>query len=81
MQVQVRSWGNGQGIRFPKAFLKAAGIGMGDTLNAEICDGVIVLKPGFRHRSLRERAEDFGGQLNLSTEEIDWGEPAEGEAW
>ena len=81
MQVQIKSWGNGQGIRFPKSFLKAAGIGMGDTLNAEICDGIIILRPGFRHRSLRERAEAFGGQLNLSTEEIDWGAPVEGEVW
>ncbi len=34
---------------------------------------------GFQHRSLQERAEAYGGKLTLSTEEIDWGEPVEGE--
>ena len=81
MQVQIKSWGNGQGIRFPEALLKQAGVRMGDTLNAEVRDGAIVLKPSFRHRSLQERAEAYGGKLNLSTEELDWGEPVEGEVW
>ena len=53
---------------------------MEDTLNAEIVDGKIVLTPTFRHRSLRERAAEFDGQLNLA-EEIEWDEPVGSEVW
>lgn len=68
VQTQVKKWGNGSGIRFTKEFLREAGISMEDTLNAEIVNGQIVLTPVFRHRSLRERAAEFNGELNLSDE-------------
>lgn len=80
MQLRLKQWGNSQGIRFTKEFLRSAGISPNDTLNAEIVDGKIVLTPGFRHRGLRERAADFGGQLNLS-DEMTREEPVGGEVW
>ena len=80
MQTQVKKWGNGSGIRFSKEFLREAGIAMDDTLNAEIVNGQIILTPAFRHRSLRERAAAFGGELNLS-DEIEWDEPVGSEVW
>lgn len=80
MQVQLKPWGNSQGIRFSKEFLKNAGFHPDDVLIAEISDGKIVLSRSFRHRSLKERAAKYGGKLNLS-EEIDWGEPMGDEVW
>ena len=80
MQVQLKPWGNSQGIRFSKEFLKNAGFQPNDMLTAEISDGKIILSRGFRHRSLKERAAEYGGKLNLS-EEIDWGEPMGDEVW
>ena len=80
LQIQVRKWGNGTGIRFTKEFLREAGVSVDDTLNAEIIDGRIVLTPVFRHRSLKERAAEFGGNLNLS-EEVEWDEPVGSEVW
>ena len=80
MQTQVKKWGNGSGIRFTKEFLREAGVSVDDTLNAEIINGQIVLTPAFRHRSLRERAAAFGGELNLS-DEIEWDEPVGSEVW
>ena len=80
MQIQVKKWGNGSGIRFTKEFLREAGITIDDTLNAEIMNGQIILTPTFRHRSLRERAASFNGELNLS-EEIEWDEPVGSEVW
>ena len=61
MQVQLKPWGNSQGIRFSKEFLKNAGFQPNDMLTAEISDGKIVLSRGFRHRSLKERAAEYGG--------------------
>ena len=80
MQIQVKKWGNGSGIRFTKEFLREAGISMEDMLNAEIVNGQIILTPAFRHRSLQERAAEFNGELNLS-DEIEWDEPVGSEVW
>ena len=80
VQTQVKKWGNGSGIRFTKEFLREAGITMDDVLNAEIVNGQIILTPVFRHRSLRERAAEFNGELNLS-DEIEWDEPVGSEVW
>lgn len=80
VQTQVKKWGNGSGIRFTKEFLREAGISMEDTLNAEIVNGQIILTPVFRHRSLRERAAEFNGELNLS-DEIEWDESVGSEVW
>ena len=80
MQMTLKKWGNGTGLLFSKEFLRRAGVAVYDTLEAEIVDGKIVLTPGFRHRSLRERAAEYGGNLNLSSE-MDWGEPSGREVW
>ena len=80
MQVQLKHWGNSQGIRFSKEFLKSAGINPNETLTAEVVDGQIILSRSFTHRSLAERAAQYGGQLNLS-DEIIWDEPAGSEVW
>ena len=80
MQVQLKPWGNSQGIRFSKAFLSEAGFSCNETLTAEIVNGQIVLSHAFRHRSLKERAAEYGGQLNLS-DELDWDKPVGSEVW
>lgn len=80
MQIQVHKRGDGTGIRFAKIFLREAGIATDNTLNNEIKDGQIVITPVFRHRSLRERAAKFNGNLNLS-DEVEWDEPVGSEVW
>ena len=80
MQITLKRWGNSTGIRFTKEFLARAGVKEGDRLNAEIVNGQIIMTPEFRHRSLKERAEEYGGRLNLS-EEIIREEPAGNEVW
>ena len=80
MQLRLKQWGNSQGIRFTKEFLRSAGLSENATLDAEIVDGKIVLTPSLTHRSLRERAAEYGGQLNLS-EEIERAEPVGTEVW
>ena len=80
MQVKMQKWGNGTGVRFTREFLRSAGVSPGDALNAEVVNGQIILTPQFRHRSLKERAAAYGGQLNLSSE-MDREEPAGSEVW
>ena len=80
MKVQVKEWGNSQGIRFPKAVLQEAGIAVHDMLNVEVENGKIVLYPEFRHKTLEERIRESGCELS-GIGELDWGEPQGNEVW
>ena len=80
MQVQIKPWGNSQGIRFSREFLASAGIQTNDTLSAEVVDGKIVLSKQFVHRTLKQRAAAFGGELHLS-DELPAIEPVGNEVW
>lgn len=80
MQAQVKTWGNSQGIRISKEILKAANIKLDDILDVKISDGMITLVKSFRHKTLEERAERYGGKLNLNGE-YDWGERVGREGW
>ncbi len=80
MQTQVKEWGNSQGIRIPKELLQDAGIALNEILNISASNGVITLTKTFRHKTLEERAAEYGGKLNLDGE-YDWGEPVGKEVW
>lgn len=80
MQVQIKPWGNSQGIRIPKEVLQEAGIMLNETLNIIVSEGVIRLEKIQRHRTLEERAAEFDGELNLDGEG-DWREPVGREVW
>ena len=80
MQVKLKPWGNSQGIRFTREFLRQAGISPDDVLNVECSDGKIILSREFRHRTLRERAAEYGGELHLS-EELPREAPVGNEVW
>ena len=68
MQVQVKDWGNSQGIRLSKDILNSAGISVNEVLDVNVSNGVITLTKSFRHKTLEERAEEFGGKLMLDSE-------------
>ena len=80
MQAQVKQWGNSQGIRLPKEVLKSAGISVNEVLDVTVSNGVITLEKTMRHKTLEERALEYGGRLMLDGE-YDWGEPVGREVW
>ena len=80
MQTQIKAWGNSQGIRIPKEILQEAAISLDDILDIKVSNGVIMLVKPFRHKSLEERAAEFGGKLNLDGE-FDWGGQKGREVW
>lgn len=81
MQTQVKPWGNSQGIRLSKELLALAGIKDNDLLEIELIEGGIVLKKTKKgHRTLEERAKEFGGRLG-TYEEFDWGDLEGRERW
>ena len=80
MQTQVKTWGNSQGIRIPKEILQEEDIVIDEMLDIKVTNGVIMLLKPFRHKTLEERAAQYGGRLNLDGE-FDWGEPVGREIW
>lgn len=80
MEAQLIKWGNSQGIRIPKNIMKNCGFQLNDTLEMTVSDRKIIIQKAFRHRTLEERAADFGGKLG-PYEEYDWGEPVGREIW
>ncbi len=80
MQAQVKRWGNSQGIRITRENLQAAGISMDEWLDITTSDGMIILSKTFRHKTLKERAAEYGGQLNLDGEG-EWRDPVGREVW
>ena len=80
MMVQIKSWGNGQGVRFSKELLDAAGVHVDEFLEVEIKDGTIVLSKTFKHKTLEERVLEYRGKLG-PYEEFEWGETEGREQW
>ncbi len=80
MEVQVREWGNSQGIRFPKAILQEAGVALNDKLTVEVENGKIILFKAFRHKTLQERIKESGVELS-GISELDWGQSQGNEVW
>ena len=80
MQVQVKEWGNSQGIRLAKEILQDVGIELNETLDVFVSNGTITLSKAFRHKTLEERAANYDGKLDLDGE-YDWGEPVGREVW
>ena len=80
MEVQLIKWGNSQGIRIPRSVMKDCGFRVNDKLELVISDKKIIIRKAFQHRTLEERAANFGGKLG-PYEEYDWGEPVGREIW
>ncbi len=45
MNLEIKSWGNSAGIRLNKNLLSQLDIAVGDSLNAEVNDGSLILTP------------------------------------
>ena len=81
MEVQLKPWGNSQGVRLPKTVLNEAGIQPDDSLVVKAENGRIILYRSIKHKTLEERAAEYGGNLNLDSE-LDWrGDPVGNEVW
>ena len=80
METQLVKWGNSHGIRIPQNILKESEIEPNEMLTLYCRKGQIIVQKKFRHRTLEERAQEYGGSLG-PYEEFDWGEPLGREFW
>ena len=80
MKVQVKAWGNSQGIRISKDILREADVEIDDELEVKVVNGMITLVKPFRQKTVEERAAEYNGNLNFVCE-YNWGEPVGREVW
>ena len=87
MQTTIVKWGNSQGIRLPKAFLKNIQITENDPVDITLENEKIVIKKinAKEHKTTKQRLIEFYGekfeQNALPQNEIDWGKPVGNEIW
>lgn len=65
MRTKVKMWGNSQAIIIPREVLQEADVAVDDILDVKVSNGMIMLVKPFRHRTLEERAAEYGGRLDL----------------
>ncbi len=71
MQIQVKKWGNSQGIIIPKEILKEAGIKLNEALEIKALKGSITISVPFRHKTLEERMDEYCVRNGI-TDGFDW---------
>jgi antitoxin MazE len=87
MQATIVKWGNSQGIRIPKAFLKNIHVSENDPVDITLSDGKIIIgKIKYKkHKTTEERLIEFYGknfdQERTVQKEIDWGQSIGKETW
>jgi len=82
MVTKVQKWGNSQGVRLSKQLLSEAGIEVGDAVDIDVQDGLLVVSPVRRVRGghdLRALVRKIGE--GYQPDELDWGPPAGREVW
>lgn len=78
MRTRIAVWGNSLGLRIPKPFARELGLGPGDTVELNLADGRLVVRPATT-LSLDELLADVTDANRHS--EIDAGDPRGDETW
>ncbi|MDK9711187.1 AbrB/MazE/SpoVT family DNA-binding domain-containing protein [Acidaminobacter sp.] len=81
MIATINKWGNGQGIRLPKAILELLGIDVNDPVEIEIEDNKIIISKisTSKELTLDDLFKDYTDDYKPSL--IDWGKPKGDEIW
>jgi antitoxin MazE len=87
MQTNIVKWGNSQGIRIPKAFLRNIQVAENETVDVILEKEKIIIKKinAKKHKTTRERLVEFYdaqfSKKHIRQGEIDWGKPVGKEIW
>ena len=82
MLAKIQKWGNSQGLRLAKNLLADAQLDIGDEVDINVKDGVILVTPAKRIRG-RHNLKDLVSRIpkNYQSAEINWVEPVGKEVW
>lgn len=82
MLAKIQKWGNSQGLRLAKNLLADAQLDIGDEVEINVKDGIMLVTPAKRIRG-RHNLKSLVSRIpeNYKADETDWGEPVGKEAW
>ncbi len=82
IETKIQSWGNSQGVRFPKHLLEEVGLAVGDRVVIESDESGIVVRP-LRRRHRRHQISELVAAMpeDYQPHEEDWGPPEGSEVW
>lgn len=82
MLAKIQKWGNSQGLRLTKSLLADAQLGVGDEVDINVKDGIMVVTPAKKIRG-KHSLKDLVTRIpkNYKASEIDWGDPDGKETW
>jgi antitoxin MazE len=82
MVTKIQKWGNSQGLRISKQLLENAHLAVGDEVDVDVREGVLVVAPARQVRgkhSLEDLVRRIPKDYKSTGEE--WGAPAGKEVW
>lgn len=82
MLSKIQKWGNSQGLRLTKNLLADAQLDIGDEVDINVKDGILLISPAKRIRG-RHNLKELVMRIpeNYQAGEVDWGEPVGKEVW
>jgi antitoxin MazE len=82
MVTKIRKWGNSQGLRLVRQVLEDAHISVGDEVDVDVRDGLILIVPARRVRG-RQSLKELVSCIpeDCRAEETNWGAPVGREVW
>lgn len=82
MATKIQKWGNSQGLRITRKLMERAHLALGDEVEVEVRDGLIVVVPLRRMRG-RYRLADLIRRIPRGYRPTgeEWGGPQGKEAW
>ncbi|BCU57345.1 AbrB/MazE/SpoVT family DNA-binding domain-containing protein [Enterobacter kobei] len=83
MSIAIKKWGNSNGVVLPALLLKQLGVGVGQSLDAEVRDGALILTPVRQRYTLEELVAQCDASAPATSEEEVWGKdaPVGNEIW
>lgn len=79
--VCITKWGNSQGIRIARKYLKEVGLDIGDAVNIKVENGKIVIEPVMKNtRTPKLKIEEVFNTEVQDNQEFEWGQKGK-EVW
>ncbi len=82
MVTKIQKWGNSQGLRISRQLMESAGLAVGDEVDVNVRDGVIVVTPVQQVRG-KHSLEGLVRRIPVGYEPTgeEWGGPVGKEVW
>ena len=82
MVTKIQKWGNSQGLRISRQLMESAGLAVGDEVDVNLRDGVIVVAPVQQVRG-KHSLDDLVRRIPVGYEPTgeEWGGPVGKEVW